>query len=572
MQPDSIGPYKITGIIGQGGMAIVYKAYDSAADRTIALKLLPHQLTADPNFLERFKREGRLIARLEHLHILPVYSVGTTDNDVPYIAMRYLDGGSLAERQEAGPIVTADLTRIITQVSQALDFAHDHGLVHRDIKPSNILLDKFGNAFLADFGIAKMIEGSIQFTGSNVIGTPAYMSPEQGRGQQLDRRADVYSLACLAYELIVGAPPYIAENPMGLLMRHIADPVPHARNVNNTVSPQLDELLYRAMSKNREDRPATAGEFARQFERATSSRPVTGPTVLESNQQPETTILERPVTSPSIRTVLDAAPASEPRRPIARVSSSPAQPASSSNTFPSIILGFGCVTGLGLLILAFVTVLALGNLPFGFGLSPTSIPSPTQTSIVAQQPTDTHQPLPTHTATQVPPTETIPWVAYGGSWTGPFDGLVQGESIDGDGLYLYQKTYTDFVFTAEVLTPDREASLAFRMQDRNNGYLLILVPTGIEFDANPGLYLAKRIEGDHFFFAYSDANLPAVGEWAELSVEVTGRTIRAYLNGALAFEYTDTAAPPFDSGMLGFRIFGDEAGRNYGGFRSIELP
>jgi len=172
--------YRITEPLGEGGMAAVFKAYQPSVDRYVALKVLPQQFAKDPTFISRFEQESKILAKLQHPHILPVFDHGEAEG-YTYIVMPMVDSGDLAEYIADHPLTIAEISRVIRQVGDALDFAHSLGVVHRDIKPSNILVDSRGNCLLTDFGIAKMVEGNVQLTATGgILGTPAYMSPEQG--------------------------------------------------------------------------------------------------------------------------------------------------------------------------------------------------------------------------------------------------------------------------------------------------------------------------------------------------------------------------------------------------------
>ncbi len=257
----TLGQFEILEVIGQGGMAIVYKARQPAMNRSVALKVLSTPMTVNPTFLARFKQEAQMIASLEHAHILPVYDMGEQDGWV-YIAMRYLSHGTLTSRIAQGPIPLRDISKWIEQIGSALEYAHQRGVIHRDVKPSNVLLDAQGDAFLADFGIAKWSEGSISLTGSSVIGTPQYMSPEQGQGLQIDGRSDEYSLAVMAYEMIIGRPPFEAETPLAIVLKHITEPLTPPISVNPRVPQAVSDTISKALSKDPRDRYPTTAAFA----------------------------------------------------------------------------------------------------------------------------------------------------------------------------------------------------------------------------------------------------------------------------------------------------------------------
>src|SRR5688500_6826250 len=229
LQPGQmLGPYRIINQIGKGGMATVYKAYQPSVDRYVAVKVLPSQLAASKEFATRFQQEARIIAKLEHPHILPVFDYGESDG-IAYLVMRYLEAGTLKEKMEAGrPLPLNEIDRIFNQLTDALSYAHSHGIVHRDLKPANALIDSYGNILLTDFGIAKLLESaSPRLTQTDAImGTPAYISPEQAQGQPVDQRSDIYSLGIILYELVTGQVPFEAETHLAIILKHICVPMP----------------------------------------------------------------------------------------------------------------------------------------------------------------------------------------------------------------------------------------------------------------------------------------------------------------------------------------------------------
>jgi serine/threonine protein kinase len=258
-----LGPYQVVEPLGEGGMAAVYKAYQPSMERYVALKILPGRLTNKLEFMGRFEQEAKILAQLQHPHILPVFDYGQAD-DHPYIAMPFLQSGDLTDVMMGRPLPLDQLRRIISQVGDALDYAHQRGLVHRDVKPSNVLLDERGNCLLTDFGIAKIIEGEVpvNFTIEGAfIGTPAYMSPEQGAGQKLDGRSDIYALGIMLYELATGRVPYRAETPLAVVMKHMSDPLPLPRKLNPALPEAVERVILKALAKQPEDRYATAGHM-----------------------------------------------------------------------------------------------------------------------------------------------------------------------------------------------------------------------------------------------------------------------------------------------------------------------
>ncbi|GAB4576198.1 MAG: hypothetical protein Kow0077_31480 [Anaerolineae bacterium] len=265
------GGYEILEEIGRGGMAVVYKARQISMDRIVAIKVLPRQFVHDLTFRARFEREVSIVAKLEHRAIVPVHDYGELD-ELPYIVMRYMPAGSVDDLLINGPMPPERVAQIVTQIADGLDYAHSRGVLHRDLKPSNILLDDVGDAFLTDFGIAQLT-GSHQITTEGVVGTPAYMSPEQAQGLKLDGRSDVYGLAVVTFEMLTGRRPYDADSPYGIAVKHVTAPVPSARDVNPALSLALDHVLRRGLAKNRAERYQTARDFAAALHKAIAASP-----------------------------------------------------------------------------------------------------------------------------------------------------------------------------------------------------------------------------------------------------------------------------------------------------------
>ncbi len=261
----TLGQFEILDEIGRGGMATVYRARQRSINRIVAIKVLPRALMHDPDFHERFVREVDVVAHLEHPHILPIYDFGEVEG-MPYIAMRYLAGGSLSQViQRELPSVRALISPLI-QVAQALDHAHRQGIIHRDLKPGNILLDDAGNAYLSDFGIAKVLNSRL--TGSAIIGTPAYMSPEQANGLALDARSDIYSMGIVLFALLTGREPFSAETPVALLLKHINEKMPSVLAYRPDLPPAFDDVIAKATAKQPHERYASALDLAAAFQMA----------------------------------------------------------------------------------------------------------------------------------------------------------------------------------------------------------------------------------------------------------------------------------------------------------------
>jgi serine/threonine protein kinase len=263
-----LGSYRIIAPLGEGGMAAVFKAYQAGVDRYVALKILPRYFASDPQFVGRFEQEAKVLANLLHPYILPVHDYGEA-NGYTYIVMPFVESGTLADLLKGGPLLLPQMRRIISQVGDALDYAHSRGVIHRDVKPSNVLIDQRGNCLLTDFGIAKMVQGSIHFTRTGgIVGTPAYMSPEQIQGEELDGRSDVYSLGIMLYEMATGRPPYRAETPPAILVKHLHDPLPPPRSLNATLPDAVERVILKSLAKRREDRYSSAADMVRALQLA----------------------------------------------------------------------------------------------------------------------------------------------------------------------------------------------------------------------------------------------------------------------------------------------------------------
>jgi serine/threonine protein kinase len=262
MIPPLIGRYQTKRELGRGGMAAVYEAFDPEVERDVAIKVLPREAMLDPNFRARFKREAKIIAALEHPGIVPIYDFGEHDGQ-PYIVMRLMSGGSLQDRIKKGGLPLQECARIYAQLAPALDDAHDKGIVHRDLKPGNILFDQRNIPYISDFGIAKLAEATMVLTINGLIGTPAYMSPEQARGENvIDGRADVYSLGVILYEMLTGKLPFNATTPLELALKHVTEPVPRLLSSNLGLPADAQKVIDGAMAKDKDERFTTAAELA----------------------------------------------------------------------------------------------------------------------------------------------------------------------------------------------------------------------------------------------------------------------------------------------------------------------
>jgi serine/threonine protein kinase/Tol biopolymer transport system component len=266
MNPEKFGRYEIKAELGRGGMATVYQAYDPRFEREVAIKVLPREMLHDPQFRTRFEREAKTIAMLEHPAIVPVYDFGEEEGQ-PYFVMRYMTGGSLSDRIGPVPLNLAESARIFTRLAPAMDEAHAKGIVHRDLKPGNILFDRLEEPYISDFGIVKITEGeTTNATGSAIIGTPSYMSPEQAQGEPVDGRADIYALGVILFEMLSGQKPYNADTPMGVVVKHITEPVPNILEINPSLPPEVETVIQKAMAKDKAARFASCVQLAAALE------------------------------------------------------------------------------------------------------------------------------------------------------------------------------------------------------------------------------------------------------------------------------------------------------------------
>ena len=261
------GEYRLLARIGQGGMSVVYRAERAGSDAFFAVKVLSPAAIEVGQFARRFRREAAVLTRLRHPHIVSVVDFGEMDGR-PYLVMPLVGGGSLGDHLGRGALNPLTGGRVLDQVADGLSYAHSQGVVHRDIKPSNILLDEEGNAQLSDFGLALIHEASLSLTGSALIGTPSYMSPEQARGAEVDARTDQYSLGVVLFEMTTGRLPFTADTPMAVVVKHMQEPLPLPRSVNPNVPLAVERVILKATAKDPPDRFTSVSEMNRAFQEA----------------------------------------------------------------------------------------------------------------------------------------------------------------------------------------------------------------------------------------------------------------------------------------------------------------
>ena len=275
LYPAQIGTYQITGPPFGGGMSVVYPAVQSGTNRVVALKVLASHLEHDATAVVRFGVEAQAAARLRHPNIVTVYEAHTAASPY-YIAMEYMEGGTLADRLRNGPLPPAQTLAILRQVCAGLDHAHRHHVIHRDIKPANIMFDSDGRVAVTDFGIARVLDGSGLTMAGARTGTAEYMSIEQAKGEEADHRSDLYSLGLVAYEMLTGRVPLSAPQPLVTMRQIVNDPVPPPRTLNQALPKAVDTVLLKALSKSPQARYQSAAELYRALWEAVQPPPTDG--------------------------------------------------------------------------------------------------------------------------------------------------------------------------------------------------------------------------------------------------------------------------------------------------------
>lgn len=544
LQPGQmLGSYRIINQVGQGGMAAVYKAYQPSMDRNVAIKVLPRQLAESPEFAARFQQEARIIARLEHPHILPVFDYGESDG-VTYFVMRYLDAGSLKTKMEAGPLPLNEIDRLFTQLAEALHHAHGHGIVHRDLKPANALIDEQGNLFLTDFGIAKLLESaSPRLTQTDAImGTPAYISPEQAKAETVNQRSDIYSLGIILYEMVTGRVPFVADTPLAVILKHISDPLPPPSVVKSDIPEPIEKVILKALAKEPDDRYATAAEFLSAWKRA-----------LEEKE----TIRRAPEPAP--------APASRAGTPFDQTQGKPApasyaapQPARSRTGWVVGCLIFACL-GLSA---AGIGIVFFNSQGLAFLTPATSTPFPTSTSIPTQPP------LPTETLIPISIGETL--LADDFSQDEVIWGTLtdSDNSIEYDGetlrMQIFQQenwfvwstpndeVYQDIHIEVTVTNNDGESTTAFgimcHQQESSDSYYYLAMTPGGQY----AIAIAAEGQTDIFFTnddQWGDSNLIVQNkDTYRVGADCGNGVLTLYVDGQLIDSVSDST---YTSGSIG---------------------
>ncbi len=422
MAAQKIGRYEIIRELGRGGMATVYLASDPFFERQVALKVISPKLSEEAQygqFRARFQREAKVIAALEHASIVPVYDYGEDDGQ-PYIVMRYMTGGTLADRMHGKPMPLMVVVPIIVRIAEGLQAAHHKGIVHRDLKPGNVLFDAEGHPFISDFGIAKQLQNTTATTSTGTaLGTFGYMSPEQAQGARtVDGRADVYALGVILYEMLTGRQPYTADTPVALALQHMTAPIPPLNAARLGLPAELDVIVLRALAKRPEDRYASAEDLAQ---------------AMLSVYSPSTVTSSVPTTpASSNRPTVPAAGGAQSSRPTVR--------AGERLALPRLLTAGGVVVTILLVGLALTFYLTNQSSRTAAATTTAQVVALAQTgaaeSVIAAasrvtptpSPTLTPSPLPSETALPIPtatdtPTPT-PTIAPGAVLTSTVDGMV----------------------------------------------------------------------------------------------------------------------------------------------------
>jgi len=548
----SIGKYEIQSELGQGGMAQVYLAYDPVFRRRVAIKLISPAIRDNPALKLRFEREARLIATIEHPGIVPVYDFGEDDGQL-YLVMRYMPGGSLSSLLSSGPLDLAGAVRILAQIAPALDAVHAQGIVHRDLKPANILLDGFNNAAIADFGIAHFNDATSNLTGEAVIGTPAYMSPEQARSEQaLDGRSDIYALGVILFEMLTGRQPYKAATPLGLVMMHLSDPIPALNALRPDLPNGLDAVLEKAMAKDRSLRYPSATAMLADLQLLSTGLQASLPASAQLRRP-----LSEAATEPELPAHFPARAASlaeteaetglPPARPpvgSARPSVGAAQPPVEAKPKPTVRLSR---IWLGSAVLLLLVILTLVSLFWKF------LPDQAAASTPSASLTVSHVP-------------DLPLVSD--DFSDPSSGWPASQSALGaygyrQGQYFIQVSEPDTLLWAGPPELSRDVQIGVdavwsssgasgyygllcRIQDEQNFYYFVVTPASGEYT------IGKYVNGQFNSLLAGGWNassaIPSAGETIRLQAVCAGDRLSFYVNSALLSEVND---PLFTSGKTG---------------------
>ncbi len=392
MTERKLGKYQIVERLGRGGMAEVYRGYDKNLDRYVAIKVLHAFLADDPEFKDRFRREAQNVARLKHPNIVQVYDFDfDPDGESYYMVMELVDGPTLKDRllglDQTGPgLPLTEIMRIVREAASALAYAHKQNMIHRDVKPANLMLDHDERVVLTDFGIAKIVTGA-QFTASGgMVGTPAYMAPEQGLGEAGDERSDLYSLGIIMYQLLTNELPYEAEAPLATILKHLNSPIPLIREINPDVPEPVAQFVMKLMAKAPADRYQNATDLIEDLDRIQQDEaPVNGLAGGGTGGAEPPIIVTPPLPGSSSEVIRDRLP---PEAPVRRRG-----------------WLFALLAAVLIVIVVGGYVIGVNNGAFPPLIAALTSPTPTVTESSTPAPTDT--PMPVENAASATPTETL---------------------------------------------------------------------------------------------------------------------------------------------------------------------
>lgn len=578
----SIDRYHIVEQLGEGGMATVYKAYDTRLERNVALKIIRAGQVDAPGFLQRFEREAKALAQMSHPNIVKVLDFGDYEDQL-YLVMEYLPGGTLKEKMGA-QVSYQEAARLLIPMTKALRYAHTRKIVHRDIKPANILLTESGQPMLSDFGIAKILESdeAVDLTGTGVgIGTPEYMAPEQALGKEIDHRVDIYALGIVLYELLTGRKPFEADTPVAVVLKQISEPLPRPSEFVSTIPEFVEQVIFKSLAKKPEDRFQDMEAFEKALEKflhlpAAETRVEQPGTAYQ--QQTQTKLYQSDSFGVAGRTV----PKETTSRPGIE-SVYPAEPVKKRSSIPIfLVLGIALV---GIIIVGGIITVVAGLVIFG-DEEPTSIAAqdvlfteiPVQIILDTVQPTDiilpTDEVLPTPTEmlTQAPPTPAPDQVTlfvddfsdansgweigdYGDGSVGYKDGAYFVISLN-ENMNMWGAAFRDF--TDIVIEAD--AIQIYGPANNNNDYGVMcrVQSDGSECDgysfniSGDGFCSIQRAVGDEFFdlveWTFSDV-IRQGNAVNHLKVICDGSRLVFFVNDILLVETADTH---FSSGDIAF--------------------
>jgi serine/threonine protein kinase len=542
----TIARYEIQSEIGRGGMAVVYLANDPSFERKVAIKLVSVNLQENPVFLSRFEREARLIARIEHPAIVPVYDFGEQEQR-PYLVMRYMAGGSLSEKIDGQIMPLEEAAKIISQIAPALDAVHARGVVHRDLKPANILFDDFGNAAIADFGIAHLNDATVDLTGSALIGTPAYMSPEQVQGErELDGRSDVYALGVILFAMLTGQSPFRATTPMSVALKHLTEPIPSILSQRPDLPASVELVLNKALAKDREMRYSSASEMARALQSTVTSPVHRDVDALSQDSQRQTRPELEPPTSivDDSSSLPDPEPFNLPPGPSTR-SDLPARGLIRTASVIGVILIVVMTCALGILFLAWI----------GLSAPPDSITQPPETLPPAIE-----------TDTSPAPAEII---LLAEDFSDPDSGwpFYENElgiySYQPDGYRITVTTWNTALWaTSEETFDNANISVDARPAEDGDGYYGVLCRVNnlqeyYYFIVHPdGSYSIGKYKNNDFEILLPDGwerndSINTGAQTNHLRADCFADKLRFYVNHVLLAEITDA---DFSSGSAGFIV------------------